>query len=85
MLKVNEIIWGDEIRDVGCTNGNYQPATLVLSDGTKMPIDVCRCGNGCSGTARIHHHDFEHDRDVLIEELEFKDMEQLESYLYDND
>lgn len=83
MVKVNKIIWGDD-RNVGCTNGNYQPATLVLSDGSRMPIEVCRCGCGCSGTARIHHHDFEHDRDVLIEELEFKDIDQLESYLYDN-
>ena len=85
MIKVTEIVWGDEVRDVGCTNGNYQSATLVLSDGTKLHVDVCRCGNGCSGTARIHHHDFEHDRDVLIEELEFQNMDQLESYLYDND
>ena len=84
MLKVNEIIWGDEVREVGCTNGRYQPATLVLSDGTKMPVDVCRCGNGCSGTARIHHYDNERG-DVLIEELEFENVDQLESYLYDND
>ena len=84
MIKVNEISWSDEVRDVGCTNGNYQPATLVLSDGTRMPIEVCRCGCGCSGTARIHHHDFEHDRDVFIGDLEFKDLEDLEDYLYDN-
>lgn len=84
MLKVNKIIWGNEVHDVGCTNGNYQPATLVLSDGTKMSVDVCRCGNGCSGTARIHHHDFESGRDVLIEDLEFKGLDDLEDYLYNN-
>lgn len=84
MLKVNKIIWGNEVHDEGCTNGNYQPATLVLSDGTKMSVDVCRCGNGCSGTARIHHHDFESGRDVLIEDLEFKDLDDLEDYLYNN-
>lgn len=84
MIKVTDIVWGNEVHDVGCTNGRYQDAILVLSDGTKMPIDVCRCGNGCSGTARIHHYDNEHGRDVLIEDLEFKDLEDLESYLYDN-
>lgn len=84
MIKVYDIVW-DKADKVGCTNGNYMPATLVLSDGSRMHIEVCRCGCGCSGTARIHHYDNEHGRYVRIKELEFKDKDQLESYLYDND
>lgn len=72
MFYVKEIVLQPTEFEVGCTNGNAQDAELVLSNGIIIPVEVCRCGNGCNGTARI----------TGIEEVEFSSSAELYSFLY---
>lgn len=72
MIKVKNIELLPADFEVGCTNGNYQDAVIRLDNGSSVLVSVCRCGNGCSGTACINN----------IEGREFKNMKRLNAFLY---
>lgn len=74
MIKVNSVELLPTDFEVGCTNGNYQDALIHLDNGTSISVSVCRCGNGCSGTACING----------IVGREFKNLDRLNSFLYGN-
>lgn len=83
MIKVTDIVWGDEPTNIGCTNGNYQPVTLILSDGSKIETESCRCGHGCSGTARLIGYG--ESRDCFVTDFTFKDRKDLEEFLFEDE
>lgn len=72
MIKVENVELLPADFEIGCTNGNYSDALIHLNNGSSVLVSVCRCGNGCSGTACINN----------IEGREFKNMKRLNAFLY---
>lgn len=80
MIKVVNVIYHGSQFEVGCNNGNYEPVTLILSDGSKIETETCRCRNGCGGTACLYVR-LEGEW-CFITDLIFKDRKALEDFLF---
>lgn len=48
IIKINY----EQMKNVGCNNGNYPETEIIMNNGKKYIGQTCRCGNGCSGTWR---------------------------------